>query len=76
MTVTDRKRSLTYLIETTSVLITVIDAHGTTVDGHINADAEVFWHEGCSIAFKSNVTLEELTLGDTRVRLLWLSDHQ
>jgi len=39
----------TYLEELTSVFISVVNAHGTAVDGNVDADSEVIRHEGGSI---------------------------
>jgi len=63
------------LIERTSVLITVKDANAAAIDLRVCANLEVVWHERASVSLQDDLTLEESTLGDTRVDLFGLSEH-
>jgi len=67
--------AITYLIERTSVLITVKDANAAAIDLRVCANLEVVWHERASVSLQDDLTLEESTLGDTRVDLFGLSEH-
>jgi hypothetical protein len=69
------KGDATYLEERTSVIISVVNAHGTAVDGNVDADGEVLGHECGSICSKNNLAFQEGALGNTSVNLLGLGDH-
>lgn len=67
--------STTYLVEVASVLVSVEDAHGTAKNGNVNANGEVFGHVGAAIRSKNDLALKEVSLGNARVDLLRLGDH-
>lgn len=69
------KRSDSYLVEATSVIIAVVDAHLTPVDASVASNAEVVWHEWAAISLQSDVSLQEVTLRQTCVDLLGLGHH-
>jgi len=67
----------TYHHELSSVIISIVDSEDASVDSHIAANGEVVRHEGLlrAITLQDHVSIEEGALGDSRVHLLGLSDH-
>jgi len=63
--------------ELSSVIISIVDSEDASVDSHIAANGEVVRHEGLlrAITLQDHVSIEEGALGDSRVHLLGLSDH-
>ena len=64
-----------YLVVAASVVITVVDANLSTVNSGVSTNAEIVGDEGRAVGLKDDMALQEGTLGDTRVDLLGLSDH-
>ena len=71
----EKKSTQTYLVILASVFVSVVDADLAAIDTSVCANAEVVGHEGCAVSLQNDLALEEGTLGDTRVGLLGLSDH-
>ena len=69
------KDDATYLEELASVIISVVNTHGTAIDRNVDTDSEVVGHEGGSICSQDNLTFQEGTLGNTSVDLLGLGNH-
>ena len=67
---------ITYLEELASVIITIIKSIYAAVNSTISTNGKVRWHEWRTraITFEDHLSLEEGTLWDSRVDLLWLSD--
>ena len=68
-------RRKSYLIVTARVVITVVDADLTAIDASVGSDAEVVGHERATVRLQDDVALEEGALGNARVDLLGLRDH-
>ena len=60
-----KKECKTYLVEFTSIVITVVDTDLTTKDASVASDGEVIWHERAAVGLKHDLTLEESTLRGT-----------
>ena len=56
-------------------MVRVINAHGSSENGNVDANCEVLGHEGSSVFFPGNLAFQKVALGNTRVCLLWLSYH-
>ena len=61
---------MTYLVESASVGVAVVDADDTAVDASVSTDAEIIWHERVAVRLVHDLTLKELTLRGARVALL------
>ncbi len=69
--------AVTYLEELTGVLVSIIDSNTATVDANVKANTEVLGHEWLlgTVWLQHHLSLQEGTLGSTRVDLLGLSNH-
>jgi len=71
----EKKSTQTYLVVLASVFVSVVDADLAAIDAGVCANAEVVGHEGGAVSLQNDLALEEGTLGNARVGLLGLSDH-
>ena len=67
---------ITYLEELASVIITIIKSIYAAVKSTISTNGKVSWHKWRTraITFEDHLSLEECTLWDSSIDLLWLSD--
>jgi hypothetical protein len=66
----------TYIEELSCVLVSISNADSAAVDSNITTNHEVLGHKGGhAVTFQDHLAVEESTLGNTRVALLGLDDH-
>jgi len=70
-------RLTTFHEEFSSVVIAVVDAEDAAVDSDVKSNSEVVGHEGLlgAVTLEDHVAVKERSLGNTRVHLLGLGDH-
>ena len=67
---------MTYFVETASIVVASKDSDNAAINGNIDANAEVFWHEWGTrtVLFENHLSLEESALWNSSINLLWLCD--
>ena len=68
---------ITYFIELSCVVVTVINTDLSSINADIDTNAEVWWHEWAlrTVLLENHLSLEEGTLRCARVYDLWFCQH-
>ena len=68
---------ITYFIELSCVVITVINTDLSSINADIDTNAEVLWHEWAlrTILLQDHLSLEESTLWCAGIHDLWFCQH-
>jgi len=68
---------VTYIEIFSGILIAIINSNSSAADSNVEADSEISWiewHAG-AILLDHKLSIEEMSLGSSRVYHLWLGDH-
>ena len=73
----NRQTNDTYLIELSCVFVAVVNSNSSTINGDVLANTEVGGHVWTlrAVAFEDHLSLEESSLGASRVLLTGFTDH-